>query len=319
MERNPFNTLWTHLHWLTVLEEHGSFTRAAERLQVSKAAVSQKITELERAVGLQLVQRTTRSVRLTQAGIALAATARQPFAELSSAVRRVREEASEPSGLVRMTAPVAFSRQHLGPVIAEFAAKFSMIRVELDLSDSLRSLTMEGYDLAIRHAQEAPDTHVAWRLATTRALLVASPSYIRGHGDPALPDDLRQHSCLFYPRRHGPSTWSFTRKTVRGKREDEAIYTVPIGGPLAANNSEMLRDAAIAGMGIALVPDFSAQCAIREGKLVPVLGGFRSIGVFGEWLYAIRPYSPYVPASVKALVGMLRERFKAGFSGNELL
>lgn len=314
MKPQNIEALWTHLHWLTVLSQQGSFTAAALRLGVSKAAMSQRIAELERAAAAPLVQRTTRSVRLTEAGQRLVDDMRGPFEQIAHSFAGVRDLAGVPRGLVRVTAPVAFARQQLVPRLAEFLRAQPEVRIELDLSDRLSSLAMEGFDLAIRHTAAPPDTHVAWSLCETRSLLVASRAYLRRRGTPREPQALAGHDCLHYPRAQDTPTWHFeARKPQKGKAAPPRI-TVPVSGPLVANNSEALRDAALAGLGIALVPDFSAQSALQSGKLQEVLPQWRSVGAFGERLYAIRPYATHVPQAVTAFVGWLRAALAEGFS-----
>ena len=301
--------LWNHLHWLTVLAQQGSYTAAAARLGVSKAAVSQRISELERLAGIALVQRTTRSVRLTEAGQRLVDDTRASFDQIAQSFAQVRDLAGSPRGLVRVTAPVALARQQLVPLLAEFLRQYPEVRIELDLSDRLSSLATEGFDLAIRHTASPPDTHVAWTLCGTRSLLVATPAYLRRNGVPQLPQDLSRHNCLHYPRSHETPAWTLES----GSRSGAERITVQVSGSLAANNSEALRDAALAGLGIALLPDFSAQASLRAGKLVEVLPDWRPVGSFAGQLYAIRPYSAHVPRAVSALVTFLRERLAQGF------
>jgi len=309
MEDQKIESLWTHLHWLTVLSQQGSFTAAAQRLGVSKAAMSQRIAELERAAGVPLVQRTTRSVRLTEAGQRLVEDMRAPFEQIAHSFSGVRDLAGVPRGRVRVTAPVAFARQQLVPRLADFLRAQPEVRIELELSDRLSSLAMEGFDLAVRHTAAPPDTHVAWTLCETRSVLVASRAYLRRRGVPEAPADLGAHDCLHYPRAQDTPAWHFeTRKPSAAPR-----VTVPVSGPLAANNSEALRDAAIAGLGIALLPDFSAQSALQAGKLVEVLPKWQSVGAFGDRLYAIRPYATHVPRAVTAFVSWLRAELAAGF------
>lgn len=308
MKPQNIESLWTHLHWLTVLAQQGSFTAAALRLGVSKAAMSQRIAELERAAGAPLVQRTTRSVRLTEAGQRLVEDMRGPFEQIAHSFAGVRDLAGVPRGLVRVTAPVAFARQQLVPRLADFLRAQPEVRLELDLSDRLSSLAMEGFDLAIRHTAAPPDTHVAWTLCETRSVLVASRAYLRRRGTPREPQALAEHDCLHYPRAQETPTWHFEAKASAPR------ITVPVSGPLVANNSEALRDAALSGLGIALVPDFSAQSALQSGKLQQVLPQWRSVGAFGERLYAIRPYATHVPQAVTAFVGWLREALSEGFS-----
>lgn len=310
MINEKIDALWGHLHWLTVLAQQGSFTAAADRLGVSKAAMSQRVAELERVAGVPLVQRTTRSVRLTEAGQRLVDDTRASFQHIEHSFAQVRDLASAPRGLVRLTAPVALARQQLVPLLADFLRQYPEVRLQLDLSDRIASLATEGFDLAIRHSATAPDTHVAWPLCATRSLLVASRAYLRRHGTPQQPADLAQHNCLHYPRVHEAPAWTLERQAGASLER----VTVPVSGSLTANNSEALRDAAVAGLGIALLPDFTAQSALRAGKVVEVLPGWVPVGSFAGQLYAIRPYAAHTPRAVQALVAYLKEALVAGFA-----
>lgn len=304
-------TLWSHLHWLSVLAQQGSYTAAAARLGVSKAAMSQRMAELERAARVPLVQRTTRSVRLTEAGQRLVDETRASFEQIAQTFEQVRDLAEQPSGLLRLTAPVALARQQLMPLLTGFLRLHPQVRIELDMADRLRSLATEGFDLAIRHTERAPDTHVAWTLCDTHSVLVATKAYLRRAGTPGEPADLQQHNCLHYPRSQDTPVWSFSpRRATQGQE----TLNMPVRGSLAANNSEALREAALAGAGIALLPDFSAQDALRKGELMPVLSDWRVDGGFGRHIFAIRPYTPHVPRAVSALVAHLRQGLAAGFS-----
>jgi len=311
--------LWSHCHWLTVLSEQGSYTAAAARLGVSKAAMSQRIAELERVAGVTLVQRTTRSVRLTEAGQRLVDQTRAAFEQISQSFAQVRDLAEAPQGLLRVTAPVALARQQIVPLLPDFLRQYPQVRIELNLSDRLSSLATEGFDLAIRHTAHPPDTHVAVALCATRSVLVASKAYLRRAGTPRQPVDLAAHNCLHYPRPQERPAWTFEPQgragtgtgTGTGSRER---VTVQVAGSLAANNSEALRDAALAGLGITLLPDFSAQAALQAGKLVEVLPGWAPVGSFADRIYAIRPYAAHVPRAVSLFVDYLRGALKGGFS-----
>lgn len=309
MEQQKVEQLWGHLHWLVVLAQQGSFTAAAERLGVSKAAMSQRVAELERVAGVALVRRTTRSVRLTEAGQRLVDDTRASFEQIAESFAQVRDLAGLPRGLLRVTAPVALARQQLVPLLADFLRQYPEVRLELDLSDRFSSLATEGFDLAIRHTASPPDTHVAWTLCATRSLLVATPAYLRRSGVPQLPQELARHNCLHYPRSQDRPAWTLERRNPAAQER----VTVQVSGSLAANNSEALRDAALAGLGIALLPDFSAQASLRAGKLVEVLPDWTPVGAFAGQLYAIRPYSAHVPRAVSALVAFLRDNLAQGF------
>jgi DNA-binding transcriptional LysR family regulator len=307
--------LWPHVHALGVIAQSGSYTLAAQRLGLSKAAVSQRIAELERAVGVPLLARTTRSVRLTEAGRQLVEETGASYAQIEQSLAGVRDLAARPQGLVRLTAPVALGRQHVAPRLEGFLAAWPGIRVELELSDRLVNLAHEGFDLAVRHTSTPPDNHVAWRLCGSRTLLVATPGYLRRRGTPAAPAELAAHDCLPYLR-PGPAVWPFEQTVAaRGagpEREPERI-SVTVGGPLRANNSEVLRAAVLAGLGIGLLPDFSAAAALKAGRLRELLPGWRPVGFFGDAVYALRPWSPRVPRAVRALVDHLRTALGGGF------
>ena len=305
MQEQKVNELWSHLHWLSVLAQQGSYTAAAARLGVSKAAMSQRMADLERTAGVPLVRRTTRSVRLTEAGQRLVDDTRAPFEQIAQSFAQVRDLAAAPQGLLRVTAPVAFARQQLVPRLADFLREYPEVRLELELSDRLSSLATEGFDLAIRHTAAPPDTHVAWTLCATRSVLVASRSYLRKRGIPSSPQDLQHHSCLHYPRAQDTPAWTFERGTER--------MTVPVSGVMSANNSEALRDAALAGLGLALLPDFSLPTPLRSSKLVELLPDWRPVGVYADQLYAIRPYTAHVPRAVTVFVAYLRKVMAKGF------
>jgi DNA-binding transcriptional LysR family regulator len=311
MQKAEIEALWTHVHWLSVLQEQGTYTAAALRLGVSKSAVSQRISELEKAVGVRLVQRTTRSVRLTDAGGSLVRDVRDAYAHIARSFSEVRDSAGTVRGLLRLTAPVAFARQQLVPRLAGFMAQYPEIRVQLEVSDHIASIAAEGYDLAVRHSHQVPDTHVAWKLCDTRSVLVATRRYLDQHGTPQSPEQLTAHNCLFYPRGSDTPAWTFMLPEKTGLADER--LTVPIRGTFATNNSEALRDAALHDVGIALLPDFSAQAGLADGTLVQVLAPWRLTGTFAEEINLIRPYSPQVPRAISALVGYLREQFVGGF------
>ena len=313
MESAQAHSLWSHVHLLAVIAQVGSFTLAAQRLSLSKAAVSQRIAELERSVGLTLVQRTTRSVRLTEAGQRLVNDTAESFAHIARSVGNVRDLAGQPRGLVRLTAPVALGRQQVAPTLEAFFRAYPEVRVEIELSDRVANLAQEGFDLAVRHTSAPPDNHVAWKLCDSRTLLVASAGYLRRRGTPAFPSELAAHDCLTYLRT-GPAQWLFEQERLaRGAREPERVSLV-VQGPLRANNSELLRDAVLAGLGIAQLPDFSAAAALRAGRLRAVLPGWRPVGFFGDAIYATRPWSPSTPRAVQVLVAHLRAQLAPGFS-----
>ncbi|MBT9458720.1 MAG: LysR family transcriptional regulator [Burkholderiaceae bacterium] len=309
---NRNDLLWSQLHALTVIAQLGSFTKAAQRLGMSKAAISQRISELERAIGQTLVQRTTRSVRLTDAGQRLVDDSSDSFAQIARSLAQARDAAGQPRGLLRVTAPVALGRQHVAPQLEGFFRKYPEVRIELDLSDRIMPLAQEGFDLAIRHTSTPPESHVAFKLCGSRTLLLASSAYVKRCGLPQHPSELAEHACLTYLR-PGPVSWLFERQGPVVEGLEAERHRVSVTGPLRAGNSEVLRDAALAGLGLALLPDFSAAAAQRAGRLRELLPDWRPVGVFGDSIYAIHPWSSTTPRPVRLLVEHLREALRGGF------
>ena len=323
MSTDQISPLIADLHLLTVLASTKSFTETARRLGVSKASASMRISELERVAGVLLVRRTTRSVGLTEAGQQMVSSMQPAFDRISESYSAARDLVGTPRGRVRLTAPVALGRQHLAPHIATFLKRFPDIHIELELTDRFVNLASEGFDLAVRHTSAPPETHVAWVLCDTRSVLVASADYLQRRGVPAHPSELTAHDCLLYLGDHAGS-WTFVRNTKRKSAERVGVH---ISGSLKANNSEVLRDALLAGLGIGLLPDFSlpqgaaparggpARRGAREkpAALVQVLPDWQVQGFFGERIYALRPWSAQVPKAVQCLVEHLRESFAGGF------
>jgi DNA-binding transcriptional LysR family regulator len=315
MATDQISPLLADLHLLTVLASTRSFTEAARRLGVSKASASMRITELERAAGVLLVRRTTRSVGLTEAGQQLVNDMLPAFGRISESYTAVKDLVGTPRGLVRVTAPVALGRQHLAPCVAAFLKQYPEIQIELELTDRFVNLANEGFDLAIRHTNTPPETHVAWVLCETRSVLMASPAYVAARGAPTHPSELSAHDCLLYLGGGHSGSWTFAKKTNGVKGVDERVG-VNIRGSLKANNSEVLRDALLAGLGIGLLPDFSLPPANADGELplLRVLPDWQVQGFFGDRIYALRPWSAQVPKAVQCLVEYLREYFAQGFS-----
>lgn len=304
--------LWSHIHCLGVLARSGSFTATASRLHISKASVSQRIAELEQAAGIPLVRRTTRSVRLTEAGQRLVDGTADAFGRIEQSFSGVKDLSGHPRGILSLTAPVALGRQVIAPLVPAFLTRYPEVRIQMELSDRLASLANEGFDLAIRHVSEVPETHVASVLCETRSLLVATPTYLQKQGTPEHPSELRNHSCLHYLRHTDSVSWTF-----KAHDDGSDLIVAPVRGSFAANNSEVLRQAALGNLGIALLPDFSARAELEEGTLIPVLSRWRVVGGFADRLYLVRPYTAHVPRTVAAFAAFLRGALAAGINLGE--
>jgi DNA-binding transcriptional LysR family regulator len=265
-----------------------------------------RISELERITGVPLVNRTTRSVGLTEAGHRLVAECAPAFERIDAGYTSVKDLSDTPSGILRVTAPVAFGRQRLAPILTAFLQSYPDISVQIELTDRLVNLTHEGFDVAIRHTSVAPDNYVAWALCETRSVLVASAKYLERCGIPNHPEDLINHACLSYLDPSKSDVWIFL--PIEAGHHPTKSISVPVTGPLKANNSEMLREAVIDGLGIGLLPDFSATSP-SDPALEIILPDWRVQGFFGNRIYALRPPATRVSRAVQCFIEHLRETF----------
>lgn len=273
--------------------EAGSISEAARRQRLSKSVVSERLAELERSLGTTLLHRTTRRLTLTEDGIAFLARARRIVREVEDAGADMAERRGELVGPLRISAPVTFGRMHLGPALYPFLARHPGIELTLDLDDRRADAAADGYDAVVRHGAIQDSRLIAWRLAASRRVLVASPEYIARNGAPTSMADLASHRGIFYTHR-GVADWRFPSP------DGAAIVRGRIG--LLVNNGDVMREAAIAGLGIALLPTFIAGGAIRIGELKVV-----DIGVEaeGEFIYIAYPEGPPPSAKLKAFAECL--------------
>ena len=259
---------------------------------------------------MPLVRRTTRSVGLTEAGQQLVDATQGAFTSIEQSFSSIKDLAGMPRGLVRVTAPVALGRQHIAPDPGGVPARQPGDPARTRPRRPLVNLAQEGFDLAIRHCQAPPDTHVAWVLCPSRSLLVASSDYLRRHGTPAHPNELGAHQCLLYLRDAPGQSWSFERQ---GGRKPERVI---VAGQRALARQQQ-RSAARGGVGRRWGSGccrISARPAyLGPRQLVRVLPQWQPRGFFGERLYAIRPWAPQVPRAVQCFVDHLRQALAPGF------
>jgi DNA-binding transcriptional LysR family regulator len=285
--------------FLRVLDA-GSISAAARSLDLSVAVASQRLQRLERQLGVRLFQRTTRRLHVTPEGAALAARGRALFEDLEALTRELRGSSTEASGTLRMTASASFGRQYLSPLLPEFLDRYPKVRISVDLSDLMQDLVDSGFDLAIRIGALVDSNLVARRVATNRRVLCASPAYLAKRGVPASADDLAAHECLLLTGAQGrQDVW---RMTDHNGRE----LAVRVGGRFESNYGEVLRDAAIAGLGIALHSTWHVVDDLRAGRLKQVLAQYR---VADSGIWAVMPQRRLVPLRVRAFVDFLVEKF----------
>ena len=277
MERaRRLEDLWSHIHCLGILAETGSFTAAALRLQLSKASVSQRIAELKRPSAAAGAAHHARRQPDRGGRAPGRADRRRVPAHRGGLLGREGPVGRAP-GVLAMTAPVALGRQVIAPLIPAFLKRYPDVQIQLDLSDRLAALATEGFDLAIRHVAEVPDTHVASLIGEIRSVLVATPRYLAEHGMPAVPADLERHDCIHYLRRSGAAAWAFRRPGA-----DERVQ-VPVRGSFAANNSEVLREAALfrRHRAAARFQRGSGGCATGHWSRCWAIGGWKATSPTG--------------------------------------
>lgn len=277
--------------------ESGSLSEAARRLRVSRSVVSERLAGLERALGASLLQRSTRRVAVTEDGLAFLERATRIVREVEAAAADLAERRSQLCGPLRISAPVTFGRMHLGPALYPFLARHPGIHLTLDLNDRRVDAAAGGFDAILRHGPIADAYLVAWQLAASRRVLVASPAYLDRHGAPRSPAELEGHRGIFYTNRGG-ADWRFGSggqvRVVRGQPG------------MVLNNGDMMRDAAAAGLGIALLPTFIAGDALRAGTLRIV-----DIGVEAEqeFIYIAHADGQHPSAKLRALAAWLKDAF----------
>jgi DNA-binding transcriptional LysR family regulator len=279
--------------------ERGSFTLAAEDLELSRAVVSKYLSRLEERLGARLLNRTTRRLSLTEAGAALFEASRGAIERIEEAEAAVAQLQSEPRGRLRVSAPMSFGILHLGPALAEFARRHPRVTLDVRLDDRYVNLVEEGVDVAVRIGSLTDSSLVARKLAITRALVCASPAYLAEHGEPETPEDLASHNCLIYSYLSTANVWRFIAP-------DGREIPVAVNGTFRINNGIVLGEAAVAGHGILVSPSFYVAELLRSGRLKRILERYRlrELGI-----HAVYPQRGHVPPKVRAFVDFLAQRF----------
>ncbi|MFZ5896415.1 MAG: LysR family transcriptional regulator [Myxococcota bacterium] len=279
------------------LSERGSFSAAARELKIKQSTASKWVAELESALGTTLVERTTRSIRITESGQRLLMRARDVLAAFDDLSAEFEQRAPAPRGRVRVSIPVVFGRLYVVPAIGDFLKRYPQVSAELVMSDRYVNLVDEGFDLAIRVGVPMDTSARGRKIAESRRVLVGAPSYLKTHGKPRTPDDLRQHECLVHGDVNAPITWRF------GK-EGETGVPIPVRGRFAADNSEAVALMARRGLGLALLADWIVGEDIRRGRLVPLL---REYAPPPAPVYALNPPGRFSSTTVRALTDHLIE------------
>ena len=277
--------------------ETGSISAAGRRLGMAKSVISKRVRDLEQAVSATLFKRSTRSMRLTDQGSLLYEHTRAIMNQLDEAASALAERKDELKGTIRLAAPVSFGTLYLGRLLWPFLLRHPGLEIAIDLDDRVVDLLGQGYDVGIRVGRLPDSSLVARRLAPMRMLLCASPAYVERHGSPKMPTDLTDHECIGYAHLTAGQVWQF--EAARGASEPRSVR---VRGRFVANNGELMRDAAIAGIGIALLPEFLVAEAVRDGRLQTLLNTCRPVG--GS-VYALYPRDRQRSLKLRALIDHL--------------
>jgi len=277
--------------------EAGSISEAARRLRLSKSVVSDRLAELERSLAASLVHRNTRRLSLTEDGAAFLERASRIAREIEEAAADMAERRGDLTGPLRISAPVTFGRMHLGPAVYPFLIRHPRIELTLDLDDRRVDAAADGYDAVVRHGPLGDSRLMAWRLAPSLRVLVASPHYLAQHGTPAALADLDDHRGIFYSNR-GVADWRFAGP--------EGTTIVRARPALSVNNGDVIRDAALAGIGIAVLPLFIAGAEIKAGTLRVLDVG---AAPEPEFIYVAHPEGRRPSAKLRAFADSLRAAF----------
>lgn len=278
----------------------GSFSAAAETLALSKAMVSKHIRALEDILGARLLNRTNRSVHLTEPGATYLELCKPILTAVEEAERAVLEMNIEPRGALKLTAPSSLGTFHLVPAIAEYEERYPEVRVLLALQDPRVDLVEEGLDLAIRVGKLPDSSLIARRLASVPVIVCGAPAYFEAHGIPRTPDDLPQHNCLLYTEWTPKGQWRF--------KGPDGEFMVPVSGDFEANLGDAVRMAAVSGRGLVQLLAYVVDSDLRASRLQAVLTNYAPDEMP---IHAVYPHRKHLAATVRTFVEFLQERFQS--------
>lgn len=278
----------------SLVVETGSFTAAAQRLKLSKSAVSAHVQRLEERLGVQLLHRTTRRVATTEAGRAYHQHCVRILADAEAAEQAASALHREPRGTLRISAPDTFGWMHVAPAIPAFRQRFPEIAIDLRLEERHVNLVDDRLDLAIRIGTLPDSPLIVRKLAPSRVLLCAAPGYLKRAGELSSPQDLSRHACLCFPPLWRDGHWQLVAK----QREER----VPISGTIVSNSAEVLRTSALGGVGIAMLPTWAVADDLRCGTLETVLPGWAPPA---SVIHAVYPDNRRMSAKVRSFVDHL--------------
>lgn len=279
--------------------DSGSFTKAAELLNLSRSAVGKSIQRLEMHLSSRLIHRTTRTLSLSDEGALFYEAAQRILQEVADAENLILKRHQTPTGRLRITVPTAFGRLHIMPILQDFLVAYPAIDLEVIFSDDYLDLIHDGIDLAIRFGHQQNSSLIQQRLATHQLISCASPQYLAEHGMPKTLEDLAEHQQLIYLHQGRPTPW---RYYVQGKNVEYPAY-----GRIRLYDVEALRDTALAHFGIAQIGAFLISKELATGSLVPVL---QDVAASRQPIYAVYPSKQHLPLKVKRLLELIEQRWQ---------
>lgn len=278
--------------------EQESFTGAAGVLGITKSAVSKQVARLEEALGVRLLNRTTRRIQVTEAGSVFYERCRRIADEVEEARAAVTSMQTSPRGVLRVNAPVSYGLLHLGRMLPDFMAWYPDLKVDLSLSDRKIDLLEEGIDVAVRIGQLSDSSLIAKKITEFPRIVAASPAYWDRHGRPEKPADLIGHNCFVYTYLLQGDQWMFVDPGSNEK------ISITVTGNLTANNGDAMLQAAERGLGVYWMPSFFVDRQFDDGVLEEVLQDYRADPI---GLYAIFPHSRHLPTKTRAFIDFLVE------------
>ncbi|MFC1773704.1 LysR family transcriptional regulator [Pseudomonadota bacterium] len=283
--------------FVEVVNQEG-FTAAAEKIGLSRAQVSKSVMQLETHLDTRLLNRTTRRVSLTEIGRIYYERCIVILSDIEEIEGIAREQTNKPHGTLRLSAPTSFGIQHLKEAIPGYIKQHPRVQISLSLSDRFIDVVAEGFDLVLRIAALEDSSLIARKIAPCKRVLCASPGYLKQNGIPQVPQDLATHDCLVYSNDLKPDTW-----ILHGPDSEESIK---VNGPVCADNGDILKAAAVAGLGVTLLPTFIVGPELRTGRLEQVLTSYCPPEIS---IYAVFPSRRYLSAKVRTFVEFLSDYF----------
>ncbi len=278
--------------------ETGSFARAAKRMNLSNASTTRHVAHLEAVLGGRLLNRTTRKLRVTEAGQGCFERFQRMLDDLDGAAQTVQAGTVQPQGLLRVSSTIQFWTNRVAPALPEFQRRYPKLSLHVSLTERIPDIVDEGYDVSLQIEPPHTQTLIAKPIVPLRRIVYASPDYVRRHGSPRLPEDLSQHNCLLYAHYAERIDWQFTH--------DGVDHRVRVEGSLRSNDVNTLRICALAGLGVARGPVFLLTEDLNAGRLVQLLPDYESVDPHLWLIYSSRKL---LSAKVRVFIDFLEERF----------